>query len=85
MTPAGPRGRGAITTDVDKMAGLHSMSVRQINSAGIVLVCVILLLSLGMAVAQMRLRTVRGRLLRLQSEIAKARRKVADGPSSPLT
>ena len=41
----------------------------------------LLILSLGLVFGQIRLKTVRGRLLRLQNEIARARRK-SDVPAT---
>jgi type III secretion system YscJ/HrcJ family lipoprotein len=87
MTPAGPIG-GRPTTAPDS-GGLHfpavgGMSQRTTQMLIIGMVAVVMLLALVLAVSQIRLRTVRGRLVRLQSEIAKARRKPdASAPPPP--
>lgn len=47
------------------------------------LLLVILLLGLGLVFAELRLRGVRGRLIRLQNEIAKARKKPGDAAALP--
>jgi type III secretion system YscJ/HrcJ family lipoprotein len=85
MSPAAPLGRSDRMMDPDRGgasggASLAGMSARQTKMAAIALVAVIFLLCLVLAMAQIRLRTVRGRLLRLQGEIARARRKPADAP-----
>lgn len=66
-------------------SGLRGMSSRQLNMVAILGVVVMLLLCVGIAASQIRLHTVRGRLTRLQNEIAKARRKNGDGapPAAP--
>ena len=46
---------------------------------GVVAVVLILLMGLGLIYGQIRLRTVRSRLIRLQTEIARARRKPGEG------
>lgn len=46
-------------------------------------VVVVALLGLGLILSQIQLRRVRGRLIRLQSEIAKAKRKPGDALSAP--
>jgi type III secretion system YscJ/HrcJ family lipoprotein len=82
MTPASAVGR-ADRSDSDVRStggGIRGLSARQTNMAAIALVILILALCLALAFAQIRLRTVRGRLLRLQGEIARARRKPADAP-----
>ncbi|MEZ4272567.1 MAG: hypothetical protein R3C68_14405 [Myxococcota bacterium] len=57
------------------------LKVQRMLIPGIIIL--ILLLSLAVAFGQMRLKTVRGRLIRLQNEIAKARRKAGGGDSLP--
>lgn len=77
MTPAVP------LTKVDRGdadSRNHGMSAKQLNMALVFLVGLILVLSLVLALSQMRLRTVRGRLVRLQTEIVKARRKPETPP-----
>lgn len=81
LTPAVPSGK------VEAMAGtgtgpLGRMSARQ-QQMLIVGVCgIILVVCIGVVFSQIRLRAVRGRLLRLQNEIAKARRKPNEGAPS---
>lgn len=84
MTPAGHGMRGD-RGDLDVGgSGLRSLTSRQLNMAGIIALVLIALLCLGLAASQIRLHTVRGRLTRLQNEIAKARRKPAEsGPPAP--
>ena len=82
MTPAGGRYRHGGDSEADdsaRLPGLRGLSSRQVSLLAIVLVSTILLLGLGLAAGQLRLRTVRGRLLRLQTEIARARRRPGDG------
>jgi type III secretory pathway lipoprotein EscJ len=47
------------------------------------IILLVLILSLLLVFDQFRLRTVRARLIRLQNEIAKARRKAPEGGSGP--
>jgi type III secretion system YscJ/HrcJ family lipoprotein len=87
MTPAGPIG-GRQMTATDS-GGMHIPAVGGLNQCTTQMVIVgslgaVALMALVLAVSQIRLRTVRGRLVRLQSEIAKARRKPdASGPPPP--
>lgn len=84
MSPAVAMGRSDRLMDSERggasSASLAGMSARQTKMAAIALVAIIFLLCLVLAMAQIRLRTVRGRLIRLQGEIARARRKPADAP-----
>ena len=77
MTPATGFGQGAGDA-MDTGKGLHGLSGKQADTLAVGLVVVVLLLCAGLAASQIALRTVRSRLLRLQNEIAKARRKPAE-------
>jgi len=55
--------------------GLKRLSSKQLNMIFAAVLGLVLLLGLGLVFSQMRLRTVRTRLIRLQNEIAKARRR----------
>ena len=77
MTPSGPMVRGGARGDPGEalgaaIAGLPARTARIIALSG---VGVIVLLCLVLAYSQISLRTVRGRLMRLQAEIARARRR----------
>lgn len=81
MTPALMPGRN----DVDhSAASVRGLSGRQVNMVAIVAMAVVVALCVALGVMQIRLRTVRGRLTRLQNEIAKARRKPGDTPPPAL-
>lgn len=58
---------------------VHKLARKQLNMLAVAILGLILLLGVALVFAQVRLRTVRGRLIRLQTEIAKARRKPAEG------
>jgi type III secretion protein J len=77
MTPGGSRGRVSGTTAGRPRTGksFWDQPVKRLNIIAMAVLGFILLLSLGIIYAQLRLRSVRGRLIRLQTEIAKARRK----------
>jgi len=62
---------------------LSRLSARGQTVALAAVIGLVLLLGLGLVFGQIRLRMVRGRLVRLQEEIAKARRRVT-GDSSPI-
>ena len=80
LTPAVPSGK--IDLGGSGSGPLGNVPKRQLNMM-IVGVCgIILVLCIGIVFSQIRLRTVRGRLLRLQNEIAKARRKPNEGAPS---
>lgn len=89
MTPAGSMMRNERQEAADAMQahgntmGLHGISEKNLRLAGFVFFGLVIALCVVLAVSQMRLRTVRNRLLRLQNEIAKARRKPTDAPPSP--
>jgi type III secretion system YscJ/HrcJ family lipoprotein len=87
MTPAMPLGGRGERLDADARGapsgGIRGMSARQTNMLATAAVVIVIVLCLGLAYMQIRLRTVRGRLLRLQSEIARARRKPADSTPPP--
>ena len=78
MTPSQAPGRSE--TSNGSMPGLKALGSRQANMAMAALGAVVLLLMVGLMVLVIRLNTVRGRLTRLQTEIAKARRKPTDTP-----
>jgi type III secretion protein J len=59
-----------------------TLSPKQVTAMAYAAAGVILLMGLGLIFSQMRLRVVRGRLVRLQNEIAKARRKPADSTAN---
>ena len=61
-------------------AGMRGITSRQVTLGATVLGVLVLLLGLGLATSQFQLTRVRGRLTRLQNEIAKARRKPGDTP-----
>lgn len=61
---------------------LGRLSLRTVNIITVLALVVFALLCVGLVFSQMRLVTVRGRLLRLQNEIAKARRKPNEGAPS---
>lgn len=82
LTPAVPSGLTTSVPGLDAKGPLGNMNRRQVNMM-IVAVCgLILVLCIAIVFSQIRLRTVRGRLLRLQNEIAKARRKPNEGAPS---
>lgn len=58
--------------------GLHRLTNKQLTAVVVAFVLLVLLLAAGLWVTQIRLSDVKGRLLRLQGEIAKARRKTID-------
>ena len=67
-------------------SGLHALSGRSLNILAVLVVFLVIALALGLVAFQIRLRTVTGRLTRLQNEIAKARRKPADAsPPAPAS
>ncbi|MFC1610685.1 hypothetical protein ACFL6C_06995 [Myxococcota bacterium] len=76
MTPGGTSKRTA-ATDRRRRTGksFWDRPIKQLNVTAAVVLSVVLILGLLLLYAQIRLRTVRGRLIRLQTEIAKARRK----------
>jgi type III secretion protein J len=78
MTPALASTR--IDGDRNSGASLKGASSRQMNMALFGLGAVVLLSILAVFALLIRLNTVRGRLTRLQNEIAKARRKPGDTP-----
>ena len=63
--------------------GLKALSSKQLNLIIAAFVALIAVLGLGLWFAQIRLRAVRGRLIRLQTEIAKARRRPGESVSAP--
>ena len=83
MTPAGvTRSQNKQQDEAQAAAAAGNGMAMGKNSRLMLLVGVglVLALCLGLAASQIRLRTVRGRLTRLQGEIAKARRKPTDMP-----
>jgi len=62
--------------------GIWCWPAKTLNMIAVCILVIILLMAMGLAYAQFRLRLVRGRLIRLQSEIAKARRKPGDSAIS---
>jgi type III secretion protein J len=84
MTPGGgaPQ-RATDPTDREKpRAGFWGLPTKQLNMVAVVVLVLVLLMAMGLVYAQVRLRTVRGRLIRLQGEIAKARRKPGESAIS---
>ena len=67
-----------VSTETNAIQGLHSLTEKTLRLFTMVLVALILAMSLGLAITQLRLRTVRNRLTRLQSEIARARQRSGD-------
>lgn len=67
-------------TDCRPAKGFWAQSPSVLNAVAIVVIGVVFLLGLGLAATQLRLRVVRGRFIRLQTEIAKARRRPENGP-----
>lgn len=82
MTPVAAPGRapndGLFSSDA-----LKGVSDRRLNMIAVFLGGAVVVMFIFMAIAQLRLRTVRNRLTRLQNEIAKARKKPADLPAPP--
>ncbi len=68
-------------TSVAGCQGLQCWSNKQLNTGVAAFAAVILILGAFIIFTQARLRSVRGRLIRLQSEIAKARRRPGDSAS----
>lgn len=67
--------------DLDRREGaLRGVSARQMTLGATVAGVLVLLLGVGLVTSQFQLTRVRGRLSRLQNEIAKARRKPGDTP-----
>jgi type III secretion protein J len=77
MTPAGTmtRRRAALEVRSTGTSFWKKQPDKRLNVLAISVLGFVLLLALGLIYAQLRLRLVRGRLIRLQTEIAKARRK----------
>ncbi len=77
MTPAGgpSKIKSAASSRSGRWGGIKGVTQKQFNMIGMAVALVTLLLALGLVYAQLRLRSVRGRLMRLQTEIARARRK----------
>ena len=80
MTPGGGTTRKAAAdrraTETRRSGkGFWSQPIKRLNIIGIAVLGFVLFLCLGLIYAQLRLRSVRSRLIRLQTEIAKARRK----------
>jgi type III secretion protein J len=75
MRPVGGPAVAADSKPVDPKKGLEKLGHKRLLIGLTALLVMIALLGLGLVFSQMRLRTVRGRLVRLQNEIAKARRK----------
>lgn len=77
MTPAGSPSKikSPSSSRGGRIGGIRGVTQKQFNMIGMAVALVILLLALGLVYAQLRLRSVRGRLMRLQTEIARARRK----------
>ncbi len=67
--------RGAAPAEAVKPGSSFWVDPRKRTIVGIVILSVVALLCLALIYMQIRLRGVRGRLIRLQTEIAKARRK----------
>ena len=63
------------TTQSAPLTGIRGWSQKQINWMLTGVIFFILLLLLGLLFLQMRLKTIRDKLIRLQTEIAKARKK----------
>jgi type III secretion protein J len=87
MTPGGGAPKRADTDKGEKSrSGFWGLPTKQLNMVAVVVLVLVLLMAVGLVYAQVRIRTVRGRLIRLQGEIAKARRKPGDsvvsGPPS---
>lgn len=61
---------------------IYKVNKRTLNMITVAVLGIIVVLCVAVAFSQVRLRTVRGRLLRLQNEIAKARRKPNEGAPS---
>ncbi len=81
MTPATGagtlRGGGRSAAEM-RGTGLKRLTTKQLNMIFAAVLGLVLLLSLGLVFSQMRLRSVRGRLLRLHNEIAMARRRTPE-------
>jgi type III secretion protein J len=85
MTPGGIGRKAPVVADRPKGGKTIWDDPKQRNIIGITILSVVLLLCLGLVYMQIRLRTVRGRLIRLQNEIAKARRRPGAEVSVPGT
>ena len=89
MTPGGgaPGPGGRSECPPDHNGRMWGMTGKTLNLIAVVILVILLLMAMGLVYGQVRLRTVRSRLIRLQNEIAKARRKPGDSglsaPSSP--
>ena len=84
LTPAGSVGIQSAQADAGdaSRSWLGKVSRRTLNGITVGVLVVFALLCIGLVFSQMRLVSVRGRLLRLQNEIAKARRKPNEGAPS---
>ena len=58
------------------------LKLRPVQMALAVIIVLILLLCVGLMFSQMQLKNVRSRLIRLQNEIAKARRRPGEGAAA---
>lgn len=81
MTPAG-MSRKSAANDA-KGTGLKSLGSKQLNMLAVGGMALLLLFGLGFIYGQVRLKAVRERLVKLQNEIAKARRKPSETTSPP--
>jgi type III secretion protein J len=84
MTQGGRRGGAVAGPAARPRTGksFWDQPVKRLNIIAMTVVGLMLLLSLGIIYAQLRLRAVRGRLIRLQTEISRARQKPTGGESS---
>ena len=88
MTPVKNSGEiglpGAAAAAPPSNSWLSKYSARSINILTVIILAIILTLSVLLLFGQLRLRTVRGRLIRLQNEISKARRKPSGESLPPI-
>lgn len=72
----------ATAGESSECSGLQCLPAKQLNLLAAALLAIVVLLGGIVAFSQARLRSVRGRLIRLQTEIAKARRRPGEGSAS---
>ncbi|MBI3178011.1 MAG: hypothetical protein HYZ27_00020, partial [Deltaproteobacteria bacterium] len=77
MMPAAPPAKRDVKADGPRRAGIWGWPIKTLNMMAMGMALLVFLLCVGLVYMQTRLRVVRGRLIRLQGEIAKARRKPA--------
>ena len=84
MMPAGLTASKVASGLNKSVAGVRGLKQKQFNALVVFILGIIVILGIGIVFTQMRLRTVRGRLLRLQSEVAKRRKPEASAPSGSV-